>query len=71
MFEDNSWALCEVKLGGKEAIEDGAKKLIRIRDDIDFKKTGDCAFLMIVTKDSLAYRRDDGVYVIPLGCLKM
>lgn len=71
VFEDNSWALCEVKLGGKEAIEEGAKKLISIRDDIDFKKTGDCAFLMIVTKDSLAYRRDDGVYVIPLGCLKM
>ncbi|MBR4237781.1 hypothetical protein IKQ02_05065 [bacterium] len=36
----------------------------------DTEKTGDCAFLMVVTKDSLAYQREDGVYVIPLGCLK-
>lgn len=39
------------------------KSIPRLFDDI-------FAFLMVVTKDSLAYRREDGVYVVPLGCLK-
>ena len=70
VFNDGSWALIEVKLGGKEVIDKAANKLIAISQDIDIAKTGNCAFLMVVTKDSLAYRRDDGVYVVPLGCLK-
>lgn len=70
VFADGSWALVEVKLGGKEYIEDAAKKLIDISNDIDVDKTGNCAFLMVVTKGQLAYRREDGVYVVPIGCLK-
>ena len=70
VFEDGSWALIEVKLGGKDDIELVANKLKDIASDIDVNKTGNCSFLMIVTKDSLAYQREDGVYVVPLGCLK-
>ncbi|MBQ8141690.1 MAG: ATP-binding protein [Bacilli bacterium] len=70
VFEDGSWALIEVKLGGKDDVDQAANKLKAIAEDIDIVKTGNCAFLMVVTKDSLAYRRDDGVYVVPLGCLK-
>lgn len=70
VFEDGSWALVEVKLGGKDDIDIAASKLIDIANDIDIDKTGGCAFLMVVTKDSLAYHREDGVYVVPLGCLK-
>ena len=70
VFADGSWALVEVKLGCKEYIEDAAKKLIDISNDIDVDKTGNCAFLMVVTKGQLAYRREDGVYVVPIGCLK-
>lgn len=69
VFEDGSWALVEVKLGGKNDIDAAANKLINIANDIDIDKTGSCAFLMVVTKDFLAYQREDGVYVIPLGCL--
>ena len=70
VFNDGSWALVEVKLGEKDDIDKAANKLIDIAEDIDTIKTGNCAFLMVVTKDSLAYRRDDGVYVVPLGFLK-
>lgn len=70
VFNDGSWALVEVKLGGQKDIDDAAAKLLNIANDIDINKTGDCAFLMVVTKSNLAYRREDGVYVVPLCCLK-
>lgn len=70
VFEDGTWALIEVKLGGEKDIEQASKKLIEIAEDIDVNKTGNCAFLMVVTKGSLAYKREDGVFVVPLGCLK-
>jgi len=70
VFEDGSYALVEVKLGGQKDIEEAANKLLDISNDIDINKTGKCCFKMVVTKDSLAYQREDGVYVIPLGCLK-
>ena len=51
-------------------IEDAAKHLLTIAADINSKKTGNLNFLMVITKDKFAYRREDGVYVIPLGCLR-
>lgn len=69
-FEDGSWALAEVKLGDQANIDPAAEKLIDIANDIDEEKTGDCAFLMVITKGNLAYKRDDGVYIVPLGVLK-
>ena len=69
-FRDGSYALMEVKLGGDGDVEDAAAKLIAIRDDIDPEKTGRPAFLMVITKGNVALRRKDGVYVVPLGCLK-
>ncbi len=69
-FRDGSYALMEVKLGGDRDVEDAAAKLIAIRDDIDPEKTGRPAFLMVITKGNVALCRKDGVYVVPLGCLK-
>ena len=69
VFEDGSWALVEVKLGGKEDIDSAAKKLLDIASDIDIDRTGDCCFLMVVTKGQLAYRREDGVCVLPITSL--
>ncbi len=69
-FADGSWALIEVKLGGEEDIKQAADNLIKIADDIDWEKTGKPAFLMVVTKNKVAYRMDNGVYVVPLCCLK-
>ena len=69
-FTDGSWALIEVKLGGEDDIKQAADNLIRIADDIDREKTGKPAFLMVVTKNKVAYRMENGVYVVPLCCLK-
>lgn len=68
-FEDGDWALIEVKLGDDEDIALAASKLIALSNDIDIDNKKP-AFLMIITKGPLAYRREDGVYVVPLACLK-
>ncbi|MCR5735823.1 MAG: DUF4143 domain-containing protein [Lachnospiraceae bacterium] len=69
-FNDGSWALIEVKLGSDADIKKAAENLVKIADDIDHEKTGKPAFLMVVTKNKVAYRMDNGVYVVPLCCLK-
>ena len=69
-FKNGDYALIEVKLGGEQEIEDAAKKLAVIRDDIDEEKTGKPLFLMVITKGNAALKRKDGVYVVPLACLK-
>ena len=69
-FSDGSWALIEVKLGGEDDIVQAGKNLISIADDIDWDKTGKPAFLMVVTKNKVAYQMENGVYAVPLCCLK-
>ena len=69
-FRDGSWALVEVKLGNQEDVDIAASKLIKLAKDIDVEKMGKPAFLMVVTKGAVALKREDGVYEIPLGCLK-
>ncbi len=69
-FADGSWALLEVKLGDKEEIETASKKLVLLAKDINKKEHPEPAFLMIVTAQKVAYKDDNGVYVVPLCCLK-
>lgn len=69
-FRDGERALIEVKLGDSKDIDEGAKNLLKIANDIDVEKTGRPAFLMVITKNLIARRRDDGVYEVPLACLK-
>ncbi len=69
-FNDGSWALIEVKLGGEEDIRQASNNLIKIANDIDVERTGKPAFLMVVTKNKVAYQMENGVYVVPLCCLK-
>ncbi len=68
-LRDGRWAPIEIKLG-KKAIEEGAKHLIELKNKINTTKMKEPSFLLIVTGTEVAYRRDDGVFVVPLGCLK-
>ena len=68
-LRDGRWAAVEVKLGHAQ-IEEAARHLIRLRDRIDEERMGRGSFLMVLTGGPFAYRRDDGVWVVPLGCLK-
>lgn len=68
-LNDGRWAPIEIKLGKRE-IEEGAKRLIELKSKIDTAKMKEPSFLMIVTGTELAYRREDGVFVVPIGCLR-
>lgn len=65
------YGLIEIKIGGSRLIEEGAKNLISLACEIDTDKMKKPAFLMVlVGKGDFAYKRDDGVYVVPITCLK-
>ena len=68
---NGSYALMEVKLGGEQNIEDGAKSMLALAENIDTDKMLAPSFMaVIVGVGQYAYQRKDGVYVIPIGCLK-
>lgn len=68
---DGSYGLIEIKLGGPDNIDKAAVALHTLADKIDVDKMKQPAFLMVVTAiGQYAYRRKDGVYVVPIGCLK-
>jgi predicted AAA+ superfamily ATPase len=69
-ISDGKWGAIEIKLGSPEGIEEGAKHLLTFREKIDSNEQSKPAFLAVVTGTQLAYRRPDGVFVVPIGCLK-
>lgn len=68
-LHDGRWAAIEIKTGSKE-IEDAATNLIKLSQTVDTTKIGEPSFLMVLTAGQYAYRREDGVYVVPIGCMK-
>ena len=71
-LSDGRWGVIEIKLGGDEAsVEAGAKSLKKFVSNVDTEVMREPAFLMVVTaKGGYAYRREDGVLVVPVGCLR-
>lgn len=70
-LRNGAYGLIEIKLGGDAAIEHGAETLKKLRDKIDTDKMKAPAFLMVLTGTSqYAFQRKDGVYVVPIGCLR-
>lgn len=68
---DGSYALLEVKLGGEANINEGAANMLKLSANIDTDKMPSPSFMaVIVGVGKYAFRREDGVYVIPIGCLK-
>jgi uncharacterized protein len=65
----NSWGAFEVKLGGAEAIEDAVVSLKKFAARIDTSRTGPPAALVVVVGSGYGYVREDGVQVVPVGCL--
>ena len=75
-LDDGRYALIECKLGSRE-IEDGAKHLLELKNLIIERNKKETQMplrlpdlLIILTGGELAYTREDGVKIIPLGCLK-
>ena len=68
---NGTYALIEVKLGGEKLINDSAKALKTLAETIDTTKMKNPSFMMVVTAvGPYAYQRPDGVFVVPIGCLK-
>lgn len=68
---NGNYALMEVKLGGEERINEGAANMIALVNNIDTSKMPAPSFMaVIIGVGQYAYQRKDGVYVIPIGCLK-
>ncbi len=70
-LRNGSYGLIEIKLGGDKLINEGAENLLKLAKKIDTTRMKDPSFLMVLTATSrYAYRREDGVYVVPIGCLR-
>ena len=70
-LRNGSYGLIEIKLGGDRLILEGVNNLIKMKNKIDTDKMKNPSFLMVLTATGgYAYQREDGVYVVPIGCLK-
>ncbi|MGN1399086.1 MAG: ATP-binding protein [Erysipelotrichaceae bacterium] len=69
-LENGKWAAFEVKLHDSDRIEEGAQHLLKLASLIDEQKMKRPDFLMVITATEYAYQREDGVWIVPLACLK-
>ena len=70
-LRDGRYGLVEIKLGGDEHIEAGARSLLRLKNKIDTDKMNEPSFMMVLTGMSpYALQRPDGVWVAPITSLR-
>ena len=70
-LKNGQYGLAEIKLGGQKLIEEGVANLKMLANKIDTSKMPAPAFLMIIVGvGDFAYRREDGTFIVPIGCLK-
>lgn len=71
-LRNGHYGLVEIKLGGEKLIDAGANSLNKLETKIDVDRMYAPSFKMVLTAvGNIAYRRkEDGVYVVPIGCLK-
>ena len=70
-LRNGRYGLIEIKLGGEKLVEEGAANLLELRNKIDTTKMKSPSFMMVLTAvGDYAYRRSDGVLVVPVACLK-
>ena len=70
-LRNGKYGLIEIKHGGDKLIEEGASNLKKLVNIIDTSKMGKPSFMMILTAvGDYAYRRQDGIFIVPIGCLR-
>lgn len=70
-LRNGSYGLIEIKLGGEKQIAQGVATLNKLSNKIDTTKMKAPSFTMVLTAvGHYAYRRKDGIYIVPIGCLK-
>ena len=68
-LDDGTWGAIEVKFGSNTE-DQAARRLLTTKEEVSSRHGGKASFLLILTAGEMAYRRNDGVYVVPLACLK-
>jgi hypothetical protein len=68
-LHDGRWGAVEVKMGQKK-VDEAAENLLKLKAKVDEDKVNPPSFLMVLTGSGYAYRRKDGVFCVPIGCLK-
>lgn len=70
-LRNGSYGLVEIKLGGDNAIAHATETLTKLAAKIDQQKMGKPSFLMVLTAvGPFAYKSADGIWIVPIGCLK-
>jgi len=69
VLRDGRWGAIEIKMGAAE-FDPAAENLKRFVERVDTDRMRKPSFLMILSATEFAYRREDGIHVVPLGCLK-
>ncbi len=70
-LRNGKYGLVEIKLGGEKLINEGCENLKKLKEKIDTEKMNEPSFMMIlIGVGKYAYRREDGIYIVPIGCLK-
>jgi len=69
VLRDGRWGAIEVKMGAKE-FDLAAQNLFELKERINIQKMSEPSFLMILTGTDIGYTREDGVHIVPIGCLK-
>lgn len=71
-LRNGRYGLIEIKLGGDRLVEEGVHSLTCLSEKIDTTRMNKPSFLMVLTAtgDFAYQRREDGVFVVPIGCLK-
>lgn len=70
-LRNGSYGLVEIKLGGDKLIEEGAETLKTLSDLIDTNSMKKPSFMMVLCAQApFAYKRNDGVYVVPITSLR-
>ena len=69
-LRNGQYGLVGMKPGRQSDIDSAAEQLKELAQNIDTEYMNPPAFLMVITAKYTAYIRPDGVYVVPLACLK-
>ena len=71
-MRNGRYGLVEIKLGGEHLINEGAKTLTKLSANLDTSRMETPSFCMIITAvGNYAYKREDGICVVPVSCLKV
>lgn len=70
-LRDGRYGLIEIKLGGDSLIEEGITNLLKLKANLDYTHMPAPSFMMVlVGVGPYAYKNEDGIYIVPISCLR-